>query len=114
MRDQQHGNVWLKAHVTLRPNTNLTSYKLVFEAMIGNGIKGDVALDELVFTPNAQCPPISEQGDIVTQYCDFETDTCQFTVSGASNFQWKRTQGTDNTLQTNEGNFMKLTVINNK
>jgi hypothetical protein len=110
-RDFQHGDVWVKAHIDLNPNTNLSSYKLVFEALVGKSYNGDASLDEIVFIPNQSCPPISEQGDIVTQYCDFEADTCSYSIDGPANYKWKRVKGKDNTLQTNQGTFLQIAVI---
>jgi hypothetical protein len=36
-RNTQHGNIWLKAHVTLTNSTNIPNYRIVFEAIVGNG-----------------------------------------------------------------------------
>lgn len=36
-RDTQHGDVWLRAHVTLAAQTSIPNYNLVFEAVVGKG-----------------------------------------------------------------------------
>lgn len=83
-----------------------------------------MALDEIVLIANRRCSPVSEFGDLVTHYCDFETDECGYTISQASEgTTWKRAQPElllpgvydsppyDNSLQTQDGYYMKLTVI---
>lgn len=84
-----------------------------------------MALDEIVFTPNKRCPPISEFGNLVTHYCDFETDICGYNVTGTANNnydKWVRakpiyffgqpdTPPTDNTLQTKEGYYMQSSYV---
>ena len=36
-RTEQHGNLWIKSNLNLEPSLNLTSYKIVFEALVGKG-----------------------------------------------------------------------------
>lgn len=36
-RNEQHGRVWLKAHVNIQQSIGLKSYNLIFEAIIGKG-----------------------------------------------------------------------------
>jgi hypothetical protein len=36
-RNKQHGNVWLRAHLTLPAQASIPSYNLVFEAIVGKG-----------------------------------------------------------------------------
>ena len=88
-----------------------------------SGKPGDIALDEIVLIPNRRCSPVSQFGDLVTHYCDFETDTCDYTIEPAdADVKWQRSlpqqvfpglyesPWTDNTLQTTNGYFMRLTV----
>jgi len=49
-RTGQHGNVWLKAHLTLPIDSKIPNYRIAIEAIVGKGNKGDVAIDEIVFT----------------------------------------------------------------
>jgi hypothetical protein len=87
------------------------------------GKRGDVALDEIEFTQNKRCSPISELGSSVTTYCDFQTDTCGFQTTSTSlaSFKWERARpevlsfleqpSKDNTLQTKDGYYMRLRVV---
>lgn len=82
-----------------------------------------MAVDEIEFFPNKRCPPISEFGNTVTHYCDFETDDCGYSISGTSGNKWQRSKPSndvfgnlpviDNTLQTQDGYFFKSNVIKN-
>jgi len=118
-RDQQHGNVWLRAHVKLSPAniTNIANYRIAIEGIVGKGFKGDVAVDELVFTPNKPCSPVSEFGDLVVHYCDFETNDCNYKneLSGrflrAKPLSINDDPNKDNTYQTKDGIYMQYKVF---
>lgn len=91
---------------------------------VKKGKRGDIALDEIVLTLNRRCSPISDFGDLVTHYCDFETDTCQYEIEPKDDNEstWTRVQPqsaipgfneppfTDHTLLTSDGYYMKLRV----
>ena len=123
-RTTQHGNLWLKAHVTIPPAGNFATYQIAFEAIVGKGKRGDVALDEIVFTPNKRCSPVSEFGSLVAHYCDFEdAAVCGYQIDNATanNGRWVRAKPTattvpsfDNTYQTVEGYFMRYEVRKEK
>lgn len=115
--------MWLRANLNLEPPQNIPNYSIVFEAIVGSGYKGDVALDEIVFTPNKRCSPVSEFGDLVQHYCDFESNICGYNISGGSTLynRWVRAKPTyylgipdtppiDNTLQTRNGYYMQSHV----
>ncbi|CAF0741650.1 unnamed protein product, partial [Brachionus calyciflorus] len=117
-RNDQHGNVWLKAHLNLNPLPNNLEYKIVFEAVAGKSYTGDVAIDEIEFIPNRRCPPISELGSLVTFSCDFEDDLCGFIAENTTNKnKWQRAKpivalfsdnpAFDNTLQTRDGYYLQ-------
>jgi hypothetical protein len=111
-RNQQHGNIWLRAHVSVEPFTE--PYSFVFEAVVGRGSKGNVAIDELVFTENKRCLPIAEVSHLVGHYCDFESeDICNYTANPKT---WARAKPFtepqkypkyDNTYQTSAGSFIQ-------
>lgn len=42
MRNEQHGDAWIKGHLNIRPS-NLTIYQLVFEAITGDGKARDAS-----------------------------------------------------------------------
>lgn len=96
--------------------TNIPNYRIAFEAIVGNGFKGDVAVDEITFLPNQKCKAISEFGNLVTHYCDFESSDCTYTneLSG----KWTRAKPSsinddpnkDNTYQTKDGYYMQYKV----
>ena len=73
-RNQQHGNIWLKAHITsyyifisiiilfvfnlfifhltVPVSSNIQNYRIAIEAIVGKGARGDVAIDEIAFYSN--------------------------------------------------------------
>jgi hypothetical protein len=115
-RTGQHGNVWLKAHLTLPIDSKIPNYRIAIEAIVGKGNKGDVAIDEIVFTPNRQCSPVSEFGNLVNHYCDFETDDCGYKNELSEKFLRVKPgidPNKDNTLQTKYGNYMQSKVFFN-
>ncbi|XP_067330349.1 MAM and LDL-receptor class A domain-containing protein 2 [Channa argus] len=64
-RSGDQGTHWRHGRVTLfSPNT---PYQVIFEAVVGDGPRKDIAIDDLTVF-NGACPP---QG-----FCDFETDFC--------------------------------------
>jgi hypothetical protein len=115
-RTGQHGNVWLKAHLTLPIDSKIPNYRIAIEAIVGKGNKGDVAIDEIVFTPNRQCSSVSEFGNLVTHYCDFETSTCNYLNELTGKFNRAKPASTnddpniDNTIQTLDGYYMQYKV----
>jgi hypothetical protein len=79
------------------------------------GKNGDVAIDEVDVKLNQACSPVSELGSLVTNYCDFETDSCNYAINSTEDeFVWRLSKASylekDNTFQTNQGHFMKLQV----
>ena len=46
------GNAWFKSEVTI---SSIDDFQLIFEASVGNTGMGDIAIDEITFTPGA-CP----------------------------------------------------------
>lgn len=135
-RDRQLGYIWLRAHITLNKLDDSSPYGLVFQALVGKGsaqfvppksvpelyyyfeypqgIRGDVAIDEILFTPNRQCSPTAEISDLVGHYCDFETpESCGYNVPTP----WRITKPQvgpllypkfDNTYRTSEGYFLQF------
>ena len=94
--------------------------------LINQGYLGDVAIDEIVFTPNRRCTPVAELGelgDVVKHYCDFEFDTCGYTNDTVGTQKWYRMKpappllgiitdspAVDNTYQTRDGYYMQYRV----
>jgi hypothetical protein len=86
------------------------------------GTKGDAAIDEIKLTPNKICAPVSEFGNLISHYCDFERDdNCNYVNDTARDGKWIRTKprlsqfgfeepNKDNTYQTREGKFMLYSV----
>lgn len=118
-RDKQHGNVWLKGHVTIPASNAYQNYRIVFEGIVGKGYRGDVAIDEITFLPNRRCPPTSEYGLAVTHYCDFEDpNLCGYKndESGGGSWKWLSARNQsfinvppyDHTYETPNGYFMSF------
>lgn len=73
--------------------SRLGDYSVVFEALRGDGFRGDIALDDIKFFVGS-CP--------TTAICDFEEKTiCGFEHDPTADFEWRRNQG--NTTTSNSG-----------
>ncbi|CAF3880634.1 unnamed protein product, partial [Rotaria sp. Silwood1] len=100
------GNVWRKAQIS-------TEYKdpfyIVFEGVVGNGIEGDISMDDVERLAVSCKEPNN---------CDFEGDTfCGWeNVKNTDKFDWEITSGpssnaflsgplTDHTLGTDDGSY---------
>ena len=121
-RNIQHGNIWLKAHITLTKQPDIRYYRLLFEGVVGRGSRGSVAIDEIVFQPNQRCSPVAEISNLVNHYCDFENeDVCGYQIVPNDKGAWARDKpnleslppvypAIDNTYQTEQGHFIQLKV----
>ncbi|CAH1786792.1 unnamed protein product, partial [Owenia fusiformis] len=98
--------VYTQLTVTLTKDT-----KIIFEAIRGYGVRGDIALDDVRITPGV-CPRKDNQ-------CDFETEQgCSISLDNSQQFTWLRNSGrtknfgsgpdVDHTLQTSVGHYMVL------
>ncbi|XP_018531715.2 MAM and LDL-receptor class A domain-containing protein 1 [Lates calcarifer] len=65
VRRGDQGKHWRHGRVTL--NSPDTPYQVIFEAMVGDGPRRDIAIDDLIIL-NGACPPKG--------FCDFEMDLC--------------------------------------
>lgn len=63
-RSGDQGKHWRHGRVTLSSNT---LYQVIFEAVVGNGTRRDITIDDLTIL-NGACPPPG--------FCDFEIDFC--------------------------------------
>ncbi|XP_058791475.1 MAM and LDL-receptor class A domain-containing protein 1-like isoform X2 [Phymastichus coffea] len=70
------GNSWFDARVTV---SSLDDFQLVFEASVGNTGMGDIAIDDLAFSPGA-CPtsPQAAAPPRAPRDCSFEIDDCEW------------------------------------
>ena len=83
--------------------TNLNTYDLIFEATIGNGIFGNLAIDDVYFASGATCEyfnsstttqPTTTVLPPSTLECSFEKDFCEWIVDdSAPNAKWIRKNG---------------------
>ncbi|KAF7668436.1 hypothetical protein LDENG_00014610 [Lucifuga dentata] len=64
-RNGDQGNRWRHGRVTLLSPDS--TYQVIFEAVVGDGIRRDIAIDDLTVL-NGACPPPG--------FCDFEMDYC--------------------------------------
>ncbi|XP_076601190.1 MAM and LDL-receptor class A domain-containing protein 1 [Chaetodon auriga] len=64
-RSGDQGKHWRHGRVTL--DSPDTPYQVIFEAVVGNGPRRDIAIDDLIVL-NGACPPPG--------FCDFEMDYC--------------------------------------
>ena len=50
----QQGDAWKRADI---PLTNVAPFRVILEGVVGNGVKGDIGLDDISFTPSCQLVP---------------------------------------------------------
>ncbi|XP_022097778.1 MAM and LDL-receptor class A domain-containing protein 1-like isoform X1 [Acanthaster planci] len=81
-------NLWRIAEVTVQTSY---PYRVVFEGIIGNGIQGDIALDDIDFSNQACSLPAT---------CNFESDFCTFANIHQDTFDWTRNNGATASSQT--------------
>ncbi|WAR02785.1 MLRP2-like protein [Mya arenaria] len=124
------GNSWRNQQVTINSTTN---WQVTFDGDIGSGIQGDIAIDDVIFTPG-QCTGVvptfssiqySTQATVTyppSQYdCNFESTsqpTCTWSQDTTDQFNWTPKQGTtgslntgptsDHTLQNNNGHYIYI------
>nr|XP_058972703.1 MAM and LDL-receptor class A domain-containing protein 1-like [Pocillopora verrucosa] len=106
--DGNKGDQWYSAEYSL---TGPEQFQLAFEAVRGNGYRGDIALDEIKLvpgkcnaSPGTPAPPVIKtpvkqkttpepptRGEV---YCNFDSRTfCQFTQTTADEFDWVLNKG---------------------
>lgn len=106
--DGNKGDQWYSAEYSL---TGPEQFQLAFEAVRGNGYRGDIALDEIKLvpgkcnaSPGTPAPPVIKtpakqkttpepptRGEV---QCNFDTRTlCQFTQTTADEFDWVLNKG---------------------
>ena len=48
------GNLWQRWFIQINSNPDLKSFKIIIEAMVGDPMNGDIAVDDVVFHENCQ------------------------------------------------------------
>lgn len=82
-RTGNQGNRWKSGQIYLNEDGN---YRFIFDGVVGDNRGGTIAIDDI--TSNyGLCD--------YTNYCDFEQDTCDFTNSPLSDFDWIRTSSSN-------------------
>jgi hypothetical protein len=126
--EKQQGNKWILGQITIQPQINY--FDLIFEATVGNGLFGNIALDDINLvkggtceyfnitttkpTTRTQSPPISDLD------CDFESNNkfCNWYPDPSSDKLWTIQNGnsanygsaplTDKTTSSSQGNYAYL------
>jgi hypothetical protein len=126
--EKQQGNKWILGQITIQPQINY--FDLIFEATVGNGFFGNIALDDINLvkggtceyfnltttkpTTRTQSPPISDLD------CDFESNNkfCNWYPDPSSDKLWTIQNGnsanygsaplTDKTTSSSQGNYAYL------
>ncbi|CAF4116591.1 unnamed protein product, partial [Rotaria magnacalcarata] len=127
-----HGNQWHRATQTLYNlnSTDMYGWRIAFDGVVGDGFLGDIALDDIAWSPNTICSAEEitttlSQPVASTTYrkiidslaiddvemksgvckelgsCDFENDLCGF-QNLRSDFTWKLTSHSTDLLNTLE------------
>jgi hypothetical protein len=88
MRSRAQGNKWIEGKVNINSKT---PWKIVYEGIISNLFKGDIALDDLS-SDIGKCPP--------TKICDFELNYCDYTAykNDAAKLTWAIGQPSSNSI----------------
>lgn len=82
--------------------TNLNTYDLIFEATVGNGIFGNIAIDDVFFASGGTCEyfnsttttqPTTTTLPSSFLECNFEKDLCEWNVDNALETKWVRRNG---------------------
>ncbi|XP_033121015.1 MAM and LDL-receptor class A domain-containing protein 1-like [Anneissia japonica] len=86
----EQGNQWIPAQVaTSEPGT----YQIMFEGIVGSGVRGDIAIDDVRITDRACTPSLVQ--------CDFEDQSiCSFVQDSSDDFEWTRASGTTPSIAT--------------
>ncbi|ESO97870.1 hypothetical protein LOTGIDRAFT_152977 [Lottia gigantea] len=103
-----HGNMWTQGKVTLDSRKITKSFQVVFEGVVGNGIQGDIAIDDVSIVDGA-CTNAGQ--------CSFENGLCSWTnLQTGDDFDWIVGNGgttskytgptTDNTFKTTSGHYI--------
>lgn len=105
------GNQWRRAVQTLYNlnSSDIYGWRIAFEAAVGKGYLGDIALDDILLSQSA-CP--------ATRTCNFELNLCDYQANPAGS--WVRQQATnlsnfinqDHTSSTSLG-YMAMATQNN-
>ncbi|XP_012277059.1 MAM and LDL-receptor class A domain-containing protein 1 [Orussus abietinus] len=81
------GNAWFMSEVTV---SSLEDFQLIFEASVGNTGMGDIAIDDVTFTPGP-CPVSPQVAARVPRDCTFEIDECDWINSrDPDRVEWER------------------------
>ncbi|XP_048866511.1 MAM and LDL-receptor class A domain-containing protein 1 isoform X9 [Brienomyrus brachyistius] len=103
----KQGDLWRQGRATVLSHD--APYQVVFEAVAGDGVGMDIAIDDLLIL-NGPCPPLG--------FCDFESDPCSWLsvrplVSGMD-WDWTSASSTaggrgppvDHTTNSGQGHYM--------
>ncbi|KAH9500542.1 hypothetical protein Btru_072226, partial [Bulinus truncatus] len=108
-RSYDMGPGWRKAEVTIHL---LGNYQLIFEGILGDGDKSDIALDDIMIK-NGFCPN--------PRTCSFTNDICEWRniVDGTDKFDWLWSKGEsapipDHTSGTSSGYYMFIDYTSNR
>lgn len=117
-----HGDIWLRESVSMTPSSQ--DFGLIFEASVGGGYQGDIALDDVSFSPG--CPGIAHKhmdtSDTVYDKadCDFEYGFCGWENDYFNPLPWVRNQGktlskhtgpkTDFSVGTESGHYIYFEI----
>ncbi|CAF3933397.1 unnamed protein product [Rotaria magnacalcarata] len=101
-----HGNQWHRATQTLYNlnSTDMYGWRIAFDGVVGDGFLGDIALDDIAWSPNTICSaeeitttlsqPVASTTYPPTIYdCNFECNcTCNWKNDNTTKFTWTVTQ----------------------
>jgi hypothetical protein len=96
----EQGNKWILGELTIPANTQY--FDIIFEATKGNGIYGNIAIDDIDLVQGGTCEYFNSttttmQPTTLTPSidlkCSFETDLCDWFVDQSKNIAWSRQNG---------------------
>jgi hypothetical protein len=97
------GKEWKHAFAPIQASGR---YQIIVEAIRGKSFEGDIAIDDIGITANAECilQPVDADPIQVSQQalsCGFENDFCQWKFDPTGKFNW--TRHTENTPSSETG-----------
>lgn len=127
-RDKSQGDFWIRESVDVQPTAGY--FDIIFEGVVGDGDKGDIALDDLEIGLSGSCAyynsttttqPTSTLKPPSAFQCDFETEVCDWYNDPTSSAQWIVRSGQNSSVglaptidHTLESSVGKYVFVNSK
>ncbi len=103
-----NGNVWKYGSVTINNNFTEPDYKILVEGVVGSGMQGDIAVDDLKFSDNICPTPPSECAfKCSNSTCLPDTKVCNF-IDDCSGGEEELKCGYNTTFENDMGGWLEI------